>query len=411
MSRLQVLINQLVEMLTEYYSKQTQSPLDPRKYTSMADAELRQALKKINQDAVAGTRSIRHSLLEYVRFTITVVRPLVNNGRLLSADEEVKIVNTLSSLLNDCLRLLGQRETLRVVYEHCGLLKMPTDPASLSGDELNRILLNPSSYVLFDSKIYYIELNKYPDPAAPQSSSSPASIASNSTHIFTCTTAEQLNKLERLFTDHYSDATQANLQEIKALTGHTYKVKQVDMPGMYGTVSNTSSTAAFRSAVLNPFGIKESSSEAEITAWIKKQVVKHQMPFKLDELLLLTQLQETQIYSLQKTLEAEKAKSAELSLDLAAAKMKIGDTEVLETKLHAKSGEIELLRTQVSDLIANQRRIPGSALLRVKLASDQHLERTKSLYPGSLFSAPAVKPITIEPDSVIQQNSLDRRKA
>lgn len=406
MSRLQDLTNHLIEMLTLYYTKQTQIPLDPKKYISLPDAELRNALKDVNAKAVAGGVSVRHSLLEYFRHAITVTRPLVNSHSPLSPDEEVKVINTLSRLISDCLLLLRQKTSLYVATDHCGLINLPTDPRSLSYDELDRSLLNPSSYVLFGSTIYYVELDKYPDPAAPHSSSSAAATEFRIIELKTVTDTKQL---ARLFTPNYIDATSSNLQEIRLLTGHEFKTQYIEVKGMYGSMTNTSSTSAFRTAILAPFGIKETSSEAEITAWIKKLVTKHQLPLQMENLQLLMTYKQSLIDSLQHSLDCERAKSAQLSDDLQRTTEELGIKEAVISEQQAentrltdtlakKASNIEELQTQVSEQISEMR------LLRTKSALTRVRQSEEKRY-GAFFGM-SIKPITIMPDNNEAESSI-----
>lgn len=125
MSRLQDLVNKLVQVIAKYNTTQTQKRHDLSTLISKSDTELNSELDKLIADATT-TYSNKAPLLHYFLYVINITRPLLNSGKLLEPGEEARVEELLSKLLLDCKTLLKtpQSSIVNVSYGNT-IIDMP----------------------------------------------------------------------------------------------------------------------------------------------------------------------------------------------------------------------------------------------------------------------------------------------
>lgn len=125
MSRLQELINKLVQIIVSYNETQTNKTIPPESFSNKSPEELHQFLQKMITEATKVYKT-RGSLLTYFLFVVDTIKPLVDRKTSLMESEQQSILQTLQSLLNTINLLLKTSHNIyiSVSYDN-SIIKIP----------------------------------------------------------------------------------------------------------------------------------------------------------------------------------------------------------------------------------------------------------------------------------------------
>lgn len=121
MSRLQNLVNSLINVIVDYYSSQTYKKLSLDNLLKLSHTDLEKELKDIIDASIKGKGyDRRRPLLEYFLYEITSLKPLVDNPEPLGEIKAQYVHNNLVKLIEITRKLLGMQKNINisVKYNH-----------------------------------------------------------------------------------------------------------------------------------------------------------------------------------------------------------------------------------------------------------------------------------------------------
>ena len=105
MSKLQEFVGKIVQIIVSYNQTQTSKTYPPEIFTNKSPPELNQFLQEIITEATRGYET-RKPLLEYFLFVVNTIKPLTDQKKSLSQQEQQTISDTLPAFLNTLKILL-----------------------------------------------------------------------------------------------------------------------------------------------------------------------------------------------------------------------------------------------------------------------------------------------------------------